>query len=354
MGGKFKLYRIGSDPEFGFAKIADWTPILVPAAEIMMVPKKVALASFIGMDSHTLGGHGSIQTTAELRPPPTHNIRQHLYYIAYGLSEVGKYLETRSRLRGVIPFALPILEKECLGGHIHVSGFVPEPETKLMHENMNMTLMNNQFHPWNENSQGKGIDSATIAKIQSEYMSKALAGELTTPQLFLRAMNYLMLPLELWIQPWSEREARFETYKGQEGGNYFIRWLHTKRPIMPLYDDWAYLHMEYRTPSTWLLHPWLAYVYFAMAKLSILNWGQIWEAMLDAAPIEFPGGTDNCNSDAYAILKQRLKQLEVGGLKMSNDIKDLWKALGICQQSREAWFANKSAGIDIEAWRSLL
>lgn len=357
MAGVFKLYRIGSDPEFAFSRTSDWTPTLVPAAEVISVTKKMSLESFIGMDSHTLGGNGQLQTTAELRPPPTRNIGLHLYYIAYGIDRVADYLSSRSRFKGVVPFALPILGKEALGGHIHISGFVPEPTLYTALNDYNLTFMNGK--PVNFNKNNPTVPptlSANAAQFYARFTTLALAGELTTPQLFERAMNYLILPFEYWMQPWAERTARFQLYDGTEGGNYFIRWLHTVPRHWPggHAGEWAYLHMEYRTPSTWLIHPWLAYTYFALAKLSILNFKKIWERMLIASPMRLEGDDVAWNLMAREEFLRRLDELNSSGLVFSNDIKDLQRAINICGQSREAWFSNKAAGIDVQAWRSLL
>ena len=84
------------------------------------------------------------------------------------------------------------------------------------------------------------------------------------------ALGYLMGPLENWTQPWPGRLARNNRYGPAMGDP--IRWLTTDRPKMDKYDKWGFIHFEYRVPSTWLQHPWLAYAYLAMTKFTWLNW----------------------------------------------------------------------------------
>lgn len=353
MAGIFKLHRLGSDPEFGFIKLVDTSSVMVPAVEIIKAPKKSSLNSFIGMDSHTLGSAGQTQTTAELRPPPAYNIWLHLSYIAYGISEMQKYLDTKYAKIPYRMYAQPALDQEFLGGHIHVSGFIPEPPLKHAIEAANQIHMGQvSAQAWNPSIPtpvGK-----TDPALMAEYMRGVISGELTTPILFWKTMNYLAYPFECWIQPWQERSLRFGHYANQEHGHYFIRWLNSQRPNRPRFNDWAYVHMEYRTPSTWMVHPWLAYAYFALAKLTALNWGKVWARMKEEPTIELETDASPQNAKFRSIFFDRLSALKSDGLILSSDLRELQHAIDVCQNFRSTWFANKVKGIDVEAWRAFV
>src|SRR5437773_4192687 len=81
------LYKLGSDPEFVFARIVEWQPHIIPANILITNNKTQGLASFIGCDGHP--------ATAELRPPPAHNVRRHMYDIASALVAIEDFLKKR-------------------------------------------------------------------------------------------------------------------------------------------------------------------------------------------------------------------------------------------------------------------
>src|SRR5512144_3157417 len=113
---KFLLNRVGSDPEFLFVRRADLDFIITPACDILGKDKNKTTSSFIGTDNRPV--------LAELRPTPSHNLKRHLYDIAYALSVSQKYVDEKRA--GHFLFATPHLHHETLGGHIHISGFIDD------------------------------------------------------------------------------------------------------------------------------------------------------------------------------------------------------------------------------------
>mgnify|MGYP001575345388 FL=1 len=337
-----RLYRIGSDPEFVIGRVQEWTTLVVPASEIISSNRGAALQSFIGTDGHP--------STAELRPPPAHNIRRHLMDIAAALDAVDIVLKARQhQYPGLTMFASPVVGGETQGGHIHVSAFVNHPGA-IVAERRNLVYTGTDFTTLSDNRGAPGerpLTSSEALALQ-EYAQLAYQDGLFTSNTFSLAMNYLLVPFERWIQPWFARISRNGSYGG-EGQE--VRWTAGPRPSMPRFYEWAYYLFEYRTPSTWLTHPWLAYAYLALTKLTILNFEQARELALNRAVIPPLSGREPKNAvwgkefaDRYANTTR---------FKFTNDIKQLEEAIQICAKERERWFAPNTP-IHIDAWRKLL
>lgn len=336
------LYRIGSDPEFVFAKVVEWQHYVIPADSVITKNKAAALQSFIGVDGHA--------ATAEFRPPPAHNVGRHLRDVAAAVDATAEYLKKRQEM---MPVALPWVGNEPLGGHIHLSMFIDEPLHKLAWESNYVSA----FGKLNAVDPNVPVGNVDAVKIE-EYHKLCAKGEIPSPDTICLALNYLMLPFEAWIQPWAARRKRNSKYG--EAISTQIRWMVSKRPNMPVYDKAGYMHVEYRTPSTWLTHPWVAYVYLSLAKLVMLNLPIVYETAYKGAHV----GKDTlaerthiwsanpANDECRKMFRTRFEAL-APSMKFTNDIRDLAKAVNYCEKNRKLWF-DPYRGIDTDAWKELL
>ena len=352
---KFKLYRMGSDPEALFVKPVDFDFIITPAYAIMGQDKKKTTSSFIGTDNRPV--------IAEIRPNPSRNLKRHLYEIAYAVCSMQDYLDNSPKWNGLKLIAYPHLLNENLGGHIHASMFLNDP-LYLKAETDGYTL---------------GASGSILAQIpgrepggrnrdlESEVHSALNSYAVYTPYYWGQTMNHLLGPFERWVQPWVAREARNAHY-GSETGMDVVRLGTSKPPFVK--HGYAYVHWEYRLPSTWLQHPWLAYAYLGLAKLTLLNMERVatvWardypfgkkgvqptgEAPL-SAPTQFTVLSPGDPYKAGTLLKQRLAELDTPKLRVSRDLAHLKTAVENCATSRGRWFA-KPQPIDIDAWRKML
>lgn len=332
-----RLYRIGSDPEFVFTKIQEWQHTVIGADTVITKNKAAALQSFIGVDGHA--------ATAELRPTPAHNVHRHMLDIAAAITAVDDFLKKKPEL---VPVALPFVGAEPLGGHIHVSFFVDDPGSKYAWEH-------NYISSWGKLvmvDQNKNASSVVDVATLEIYNKECARGQLPSPSVVLDALNYLIMPFEAWIQPWPMRRKRNAKYG--ESPNTQIRWMNSKRPDIEKFNNHGYHHYEYRSPSTWLAHPWIAYVYFALTKLVMLNLEAVYTAHVnnhdEGGPVMYFNGNIR-NEDCRLSFQHRLEKLE--GLKITNDIKDLQKAVDYCGRFRTTWL-DPFKGIDMKAWRELI
>ena len=330
-------HRFGSDPEFVFMDTASHA--IIPASVLITANKAIGLKSFIGIDGHP--------ATAELRPPPTNNVKHHLYYLAHGIKATNDFLRHSSTSETLL-VAAPVVLNEALGGHIHVSLFANEPCT-LLAQQMNVVYHVGQLRTYDKSKPGdlSSLDANLVSRMQ-EYVSKAAAGEATTPDLVCKVLNYIVLPAELWLQPRKGCRERMMKYQNSDTDlNYFVRWLHTTPANRSAgFNSWAYMHVEYRTPSTWLVSPWLAYLYLALVKLVMLNWEHFRKASLRSAPLDVT--PEDNSSTFHAILMDRL---HASGLTYTRDLRDLPKAIDICGTNRTRWH---NALVDVAAWEDLL
>ncbi len=332
-----RLHMHGSDPEFVFARIEDYDPVLIPATQIITNNRARGLNSFIGTDGHA--------STAELRPPPAHNIRRHLYDIAVALDAVDARLEERSKNDKVklSMIATPMVSGEPLGGHIHTSFFVNH--AGMAHaKRINYIYSSAGWDQVDSNIPPTSL-SELDRKVLREVERESRDGLLPTIPNFATAMHYLVQTFEKWVQPSTRRSQRNQRYGGERDG---IRWMPTKPPAMPKYSDHAYFHLEYRVPSTWLVHPWLAYAYFALSKLTVLNFPRVYELAINTPTMMEYASTD----DARDAFLKRLALVTDGG-KQTRDLYDLGNVLTFIGQNRLTWCI-PGRSIDIGAWKELL
>lgn len=341
------LDKLGSDPEFIPASFKEFDLQILPASALISNNKSVALNSFIGTD-----GHNNI---GELRPRPCHNIRQHLYDIASGLIAIDEYIHRRKLINTAI-YANPDINGETLAGHIHMSFFVDEPATvaalragRIM--GMDGTLVNSLT--CGMNTPPAPPPPIELIPILAAYAEQAAANELVTPLVMATTMGYLLKPFEWWIQPWHARVRR-NRYYGL--GRDEIRWQQDGNPITrPKLAGYAWLHFEYRTPSTWLVHPWLAYTYLALAKLTMTNWQLIQRLLTDKKlmrDVAF-SSPEPGNEEAEKLFRERWRGFLSGGGRITRDATHIVRSLEMCADNREDWFSNHGK-IQTEAWRGLL
>ena len=344
------LHRIGSDPEFVFVEPQEFEPIVVPAHKVVGGSKAVALASFIGTDNH--------QATAEIRPRPAHNVYQHLYDIASAVADIASYLQSKKHWAKIRMLARPRVGAETMGGHIHISFLVDEPYTAAV---LNLvaiyspasgclvpyTTAGNNTSPVVVNSE------STDMHLLSSYASACGRNRRITTSVFRVAFDHLLLPFERWVQPWWNRQERNTDYGVN---NDSVRWAVSVRPNRPPYQKFAYLHYEYRVPSTWLAHPRLAYCYLALAKYTALNWMTIQSrAMEDMKhPKPIPPSRAPANDSSRALFNERFAEIEKLGGKRTTDLEALEASIKFCDAHREEWFSSPTQPIDIYAWRRLL
>lgn len=341
---KIVLYRMGSDPEALFVRRADFDWIITPAYEILGRDKAKTTASFIGTDSRPV--------IMEIRPNPARNLKRHLYEIAYALNKAQEYVDASSKWKGLALMAHPHLLGENLGGHIHVSMFLRGPMYQKMKDN-GYTFQS----PANPGVLAYSNRGPARGEVPDDAYGPADWGA---------AMNYLLMPFEKWVQPWVAREQRNGAY-GSEDGHDLVR-IGTSKP--PKWEhNGHYVHWEYRLPSTWLRHPWLAYAYLGLAKLSALNMEEVSKlafkekpprrkkqatlAVGGDAPTQFHAIKEGDPVEFGKMFRERLARLMTGRPRFSSDIRNLLDVVMRCGTEREAWFSKASA-VDVAAWRKML
>lgn len=338
---------LGSDPEFLFVTRKEFRPTVIQANSVITGNKVAALKSFVGTDNHA--------ATAELRPGPAHNVGRHLYDIAYGLSETDKWLATSKKFKalGVHMSAQPFLGDEPLGGHIHTSFFLDEPETKRIME-LNRVCRRGVITALDPNLPTPTLTPANIAFCQ-KYIESHFEKKLFRVEDYIELMDYLIWPFECAVQPWWDRLRRNTRYGGLDGMGEKVRQNISHPSNVGKASKFAYLHYEYRVPSTWLCHPWLAYAYLGLAKLVMLNTGLIMEQITTTQSklrYENIDGQPR-NDEAKNVFENRFKLLVNKG-KWTTDIRGLTRILPLCFENRAAWFEIPGQPIDLEAWRGLL
>ena len=343
------FYRLGSDAEFVFVRMSEFKPVLINAQFVVGTNKSVTLASFIGTDGHA--------ATAELRPRPAHNIRMHLADIAAGITMSADVLKHKKMYADVRMLARPCVEGSTMAGHIHISFFVDEPATRVALAqgyiyNSQLHRLDSLFH--NPGTVGALEDdlASSIMSSLAIYARQAYNGETMGPYFVASRLAWLLHPLEVWLQPWHERIQRNHSYG--LGGD-IVRWNSPgTKPDWKHLQHLAYLHYEYRTPSTWLIHPALAYVYLALAKITMTNWKLISKLYTQHDEHEVIGiclAKTPQNELAGKLFANRLLKAKEAGLRLTRDTQWLHEALKICVALREHWYSAPSP-IDVEAWRA--
>lgn len=339
----FILHKLGSDPEGLFIATEDCSEVVVPAPHVVGRNKTLTLKSFIGTDGHA--------ATAEFRPTPAHNIYRHLYDLAAAIDATAAALASRQEWQETTLVARPWALNEPLGGHIHLSFFVRDAVARDL-ERANCYSQQGEVRVRNE-----GIRASALADAVECWRKASGSGRIFEVADFARGLDSLLLPLEMWLQPWHDRRLRNARYGAASNLDSRARMQGgTPRPdVGSRYAELAWFHMEYRTPSTWLVHPQLAYVYFALAKLTGLNWALVQDPeftfLLD---VGLTGSTPS-NKAWGQILQERLARLvENPDWRSTPDCRQLSAALAFCGGQRSKWWGKQRGIVDTEAWRELL
>lgn len=351
---KFQLYRMGSDPEFLFVKRADLDFIITPACTILGKDKAKTAASFIGCDNRPV--------IAEIRPSPSRNLKRHMYDLAYALHTAQQYIGSKHTGHDLL--AIPTLHNETLGGHIHVSGFIDDP---IWLEVRNYGYTWDPKHGLLPVHPGANMPDSRMREVVPMFQQ----GTIITPFIWGQIMNWLLEPFENWIMPWTQRQFRNKHYGGAKHPDV-VRLGVSKAPFTT--EKTSYVHWEYRLPSTWLVHPHLAYAYLALAKLTILNFRLFAEAWTDSksgskpeidGDLPVPMGqngeplynftpmSEAANDKFMRAFADRVTALKRERLVITPDIADVFRAVEACAKARENWFA-RTTPINVEEWRRLL
>src|SRR5712664_1529179 len=198
-----KFWRIGSDPELVFTRTEEWKSFVVPANTVISNNRTLTTTTFIGTDGHA--------ATAELRPPPSHNVKRHLYDIASAIDAMHSFLQGKTKFRDLKLMAQPTVGGEPLGGHIHLSFFINEPNTAR-------AINLNRFYDHNAGGLVVYDESLSVpingpdSDFLNQYTELATRNQVTTTQDFGKIMAYLGQPLECWVQPWFSRTDRNARY----------------------------------------------------------------------------------------------------------------------------------------------
>ena len=360
---RLHLSKIGSDPEFVFATPVDLDYIITPANQVLGKQKEKTLASFIGTDSRPV--------LAEIRPTPAHNVKRHMYDLAFAVHTTQTFLQNSDKFNQLHLVALPHLHGENLGGHVHASVYIEGKEQSALETAGCIVDMSGQLQPASPTTVVGKLPPGTADRILAMFRN----GDLDTAWSLGLAFSYLLSPFERWIQPWVARELRNHQYGG-DGHPDMVRFGTSKRPLLKATTPWwgnsGYVHMEYRLPSTWMHHPWLAFAYLGLLKFCVINWPLLSAAnkkddakaaykqiYMDAPP---GGGGDyhqfkqirvGSNEDAGRLFRERFQRLIDSGARFSADIARLSDVIQQCAGAREKWF-ERPRPVDVAAWRRLL
>lgn len=341
---RLRLFQIGSDPEWAFAQMDDWgNTNLLPATEVITRSRTLGLTTFIGVDGHA--------STAEMRPPPARNVKRHLYNVAFGLLAVQEHLQRTPRLRSVRIVARPAFHGEPLGGHLHATFWVYDPDLCVLAYDYNRTPVTNDsqvsYTSYVSTLPGVPVD-ARLRALFARISDRINDGKAMSPYLFALVEGYLLEPFELWVQPWYERYERNSAY----GVSEQVRYSYLHPPATDnVGDGWLWLHYEYRVPSTWLAHPWLAYTYMALFKFTLLNWNSVMQfAVRSETRLLATSRRQEPSSEKYfGVFLRRWREVSaLPGLRVTPDLRDLDPAIQFLQKHRTRIFDRES--IDIRAW----
>lgn len=326
---KLHLHRVGADPEMLVGRANEDFEFQTQNANRTLFGGAGAQASaFIGLDGH--------QFTAELRPPPARNINLLLYHIAQGLLTTQEFLDLRRP--GHVLLARPKINEETMGGHIHLS-FYPETPP-IQHEiavNYGCYVRGGIVIQG-----GNPLSREVINTIRERVREKAGLLDL---EVFARKLDWLMLPLEYWAQPWFSRRSRNVNYGAPGDIRVTMHPIGKWPPMGGMDKKYPYTHVEYRTPSTWLVHPRLAYLYLSLAKVAVLNYDSI-----PASPVNWNARHETPGNDRFRDML--LEHWRGRTWRQSADTRAIDQNLLWLSENRAGlWRPN--VGVDIEAWRGL-
>ena len=363
MASDVRLYRLGADPEFLFVKLADGVPYLTNANTVICGNEGKAITSFIGTDNHA--------ATAELRPSPANNIHRIIMDVAHGMSYTGDWLAKKRRFQDLRIIAQPYVCDEPLGGHIHTSMFVRDPDLVAIRA-ANQIYRGYHCITYDKSYQTHSLSDALVSKLHD----RGLTDTMFTPDQYVRVMEWLLGPFERWFQNWGMRYQRNAKYGPSAGDPYRVNITVPPPGIAARFADSCYFHFEYRVPSSWLTHPLIACAYLGLAKLTMLNYDHIlklvtspvkkkekatttaqllglsataWGDMPIAASPPVPD-----NETERKLFHERLKKLFMDhSPRVTSDIDDLARVLAKIETMRDKWVSPTSTA-DLPAWKALV
>lgn len=323
---RIRLHRLGSDPEFLFAHP---NGTVVPASTVVGPQGN----QFVGFDGHN--------ATGELRPRPFFNIKGQMFDLATAIHEISNMVPN------LVLVARPFYANEPLGGHIHVSGFaqsgpIPSGIASLLREYGLMIRDGGLIHD-PENKRTRSLETGDYTLLTEFARSTSFEGtRLGT------ILSYLLHPFEVEVQPADERISRNNRY----GTPHDVR-TGVSKPTM-LLSDATYWHYEYRMPSTWLNHPRLAYAYFALAKLSMLNLAFIetQPSVKLVKPILYFEDERNSVKKTAPSFWTRYNNVMANSPRLTPDLHLLPQVLETVFKDAKTWFSRLP--VYVGAWRKLL
>ena len=333
----------GSDPEFSFGFTDSKRNVYIhPADKVVGGEKEVRMRSFIGTDGHA--------NTAELRPPPCHNVYWHMIKIADALKVVraGMVEETKKLGRPVVAIAQPSLgPEETMGGHIWFSMWYHSKLSAKVCNKAGMIYYPDHGEALNFRMiQGKKRERLSGSELQ-EYTDRARQDQELSVDLPWRKLHYLIWPLELML---------FGTARGDRAGQVrdkFFRFPDNLTPqdLAYMREDAAYIRQEYRIPTSWLSHPMLAYGYLGLAKLALQNWYVLPDRQsMAAADIAMREVQSSNHTRWGAELVRRLDLvLDHKNVKVTKDLRNLREAMGILTKTKLRY----PCLINFDAWADL-
>lgn len=328
---KLHLHRMGADPEMLVGRASEDFEFQTQNANRALFGGAGANgAAFIGLDGHAF--------TAELRPPPARNINLLLYHIAQGLLTTQEFLNRQHP--GHVLLARPKINDETMGGHIHLSFY---PETPPIQHEVAARYGYFMRDGVVLHRDGVVLPRGTAREIQELVLNEA--GQMFDLGVFTRKLNWLVLPLEYWAQPWFSRRNRNAQYGGPNDVRVTTHPATKWPPMGGMDKKYPYMHVEYRAPSTWLVHPRLAYLYLSLAKVVVLNYDSVPSSHMNwNARHETPG------NDRFRDML--LEHWHSRTWRQSADTRAIDQNLLWLSENRAAlWRPN--VGVDIEAWRGL-
>lgn len=264
MGNRLQLDRLGSDPEFVFVDPTSGN--IHPADRLVGTDRNLRLAAWVGTDGHA--------ATAEIRPGPAHNVLWHLYKVADAMAQTKGHLVAEGLNYQAV--AQPLYNHETMGGHIHISAWYNGPLTTRMVNEYKLVRCEGKLVAFGTNPTDY---DQTLAKLYTAAVNRGDEIDLSE---IVAKVHYLVGPLEHAVfgsareQRWHNNPQVRDLWRIPE--NYHPPFIDSRR---------AYLRIEYRYPSTFLHSPLLAYCYFGLAKLALLNFDLIpAKTIKDALPLD--------------------------------------------------------------------
>jgi hypothetical protein len=351
---KIRLHRIGADPELvSVYKKDNGSAVLMPASEYFDGAKELGLALPVGLD-----GHAPIW---ELRPRPAHSIYGVFLDIGDGLVTLSKFLPHSARLA-----ASPKVFGKSLAGHLHGSFVVEDPNLK---DAIGKNIMPGPLVKGYSNTAPTPKSLSSVTAFLNDLSTQGLVFD---PWVFTHAVDWLMMPLEFWVQPWDRRYSR--NTAGGDGGShgYGLMWFDHPRWVVHPPDQWpdhvppdgVYVHYEYRTPSTWLRHPLLTLLYLMVFKLAVTNLPALIQLAASERQVCFKKINQGSVPKVVAPLADYATEgalffarleLVLESAQLTEDIVELPELLNeTVTELQERWVKKQKSYINIQAWEEAM